>query len=102
MYKKNDDVYIYFGDLKATLPYRGLNPARFGKIISVEEVSKNMYNYIIRRIDGNEMLVKQYDNSFNICSIEELLDNIYGASIKEDIRNNLLELVNDILRKLEN
>ena len=91
MYKKNDDVYIYFGDLKSTLPYRGLNPTRFGKIISVEEVSKNMYNYIIRRMDGNEMLIKQYDNSFSICNMEELLDNIYNASIKEEIKNSLMQ-----------
>lgn len=97
MYKKNDLIYVFFGDLKSSILHRNLSINRFGKIKNIEEVGLDMYHYSIECKDNKLMQVKSYDNSFNICNIEELMDIIYTSNISEKTKDFNIEILNDIL-----
>lgn len=95
----NDLVYIYFGDLRSSLPYRNLNISRFGIIVKIEEVSKDMFEYIIKRSDDSLVTIKSYDASFDICNIEELMDIVYTSNLNTKAKDLNIEIINNFLKK---
>lgn len=97
MYRVDDLVYVYFGDLKASILYKNLNFNRFGKIIKIEEVGSEMYHYTIECKDHKLVLVKSYDSSFDICNMEELLNTIYISKANEKTKDMNIKIVDDIL-----
>ena len=100
MYKVDDFIYIYLGDLKSSLPFKDLNPNRFGVIIKVEEVSRGMYHYTIDCINNTLMVVNSYDNSFNVCNLEELMDVVYTAGINDKAKDRNINMINKALKEM--
>lgn len=101
MYKLNDTVYVYLFDLKKTLKSNPLNIKRFGRIVNIEPVTFNNKEEGIYTIQckDHSMTVKTYDDSFNICNLEELLDIIRSCDISDNERAEYVNLISAINEK---
>lgn len=100
-YKIGDIVYVYLFDLKKTILRTDLIQDRFGEIISIEEIGKNMYIYTVKNIKGINITVKNYDKSFNLCNIDELINILYNSNLSKERKDKMINIINDIVKKLK-
>lgn len=100
-YKIGDIVYVYLFDLKKTILKTDLIQDRFGEIISIEEIGKNMYVYTMKNIKGINITVKNYDKSFNLCNIDELINILYNSNLSKERKDKMINIINDIVKKLK-
>lgn len=100
-YKIGDIVYVYLFDLKKTILKTDLIQDRFGEIISIEEVGKNMYIYTVKNIKGINITVKNYDKSFDLCNIDELINILYNSNLSKERKDKMINIINDIVKKLK-
>ena len=100
-YKIGDIVYVYLFDLKKTILRTDLIQDRFGEIISIEEVGKNMYIYTVKNIKGINITVKNYDKSFDLCNIDELINILYNSNLSKERKDKMINIINDIVKKLK-
>lgn len=100
-YKIGDIVYVYLFDLKKTILKTDLIQDRFGEIISIEEIGKNMYVYTVKNIKGINITVKNYDKSFDLCNIDELINILYNSNLSKERKDKMINIINDIVKKLK-
>lgn len=100
-YKIGDIVYVYLFDLKKTILRTDLIQDRFGEIVSIEEVGKNMYVYTVKNIKGINITVKNYDKSFDLCNIDELINILYNSNLSKERKDKMINIINDIVKKLK-
>lgn len=100
-YKIGDIVYVYLFDLKKTILKTDLIQDRFGEIISIEEIGKNMYIYTVKNIKGINITVKNYDKSFDLCNIDELINILYNSNLSKERKDKMINIINDIVKKLK-
>ena len=100
-YKIGDIVYIYLFDLKKTILKTDLIQNRFGKIINIEEIGKDMYVYTVKNNEGTSIIVKNYDKSFDLCNIDELINILYNSSLSKERKDRMMDIVNDMVKKLK-
>ena len=100
-YKIGDIVYIYLFDLKKTILKTDLIQNRFGKIINIEEIGKDMYVYTVKNNEGINITVKNYDKSFNLCNVDELINILYNSNLDKDRKDKMMDIVNHIVKKLK-
>ena len=100
-YKIGDIVYIYLFDLKKTILKTDLIQNRFGKIINIEEIGKDMYVYTVKNNEGTNIIVKNYDKSFNLCNLDELINILYNSSLSKERKDRKMDIVNDMVKKLK-
>lgn len=100
-YKIGDIVYVYLFDLKKTILKTDLIQDRFGEIINIEEIGKNMYAYTVKNIKGINITVKNYDKSFDLCNIDELINILYNSNLSKERKDKMINIINDIVKKLK-
>lgn len=100
-YKIGDIVYVYLFDLKKTILRTDLIQDRFGKIVSIEEIGKNMYAYTVKNIKGINITVKNYDKSFDLCNIDELINILYNSNLSKERKDKMMDIINNIVKKLK-
>ena len=100
-YKIGDIVYIYLFDLKKTILKTDLIQNRFGKIINIEEIGKDMYVYTVKNNEGINITVKNYDKSFNLCNVDELINILYNSNLDKDRKDKMMDIVNHMVKKLK-
>ena len=100
-YKIGDIVYIYLFDLKKTILKTDLIQNRFGKIINIEEIGKDMYVYTVKNNEGTNIIVKNYDKSFDLCNIDELINILYNSSLSKERKDRMMDIVNDTVKILQ-
>ena len=100
-YKIGDIVYIYLFDLKKTILKTDLIQNRFGKIINIEEIGKDMYVYTVKNNEGTSIIVKKYDKSSDLCNLDELINILYNSSLSKERKDRMMDIVNDMVKKLK-
>ena len=100
-YKIGDIVYVYLFDLKKTRLKADLIESRFGRIINIEEIGKNMYVYTVKNNEGINITVKNYDKSFNLCNVDELINILYNSNLDKDRKDKMMDIVNHMVKKLK-
>lgn len=100
-YKIGDTVYVYLFDLKKTILKTDLINNRFGKITNIEEIGKDMYVYTVKNEEGVNITVKNYDKSFNLCNIDELINILYNSDLDKERKERMMDIVNDMVKKLK-
>ena len=100
-YKIGDIVYVYLFDLKKTILKTDLIQDRFGEIVNIEEIGKNMYVYTVKNIKGINITVKNYDKSFDLCNIDELINILYNSNLSKERKDKMINIINDIVKKLK-
>lgn len=100
-YKIGDIVYVYLFDLKKTILRTDLIQDRFGEIVNIEEIGKNMYVYTVKNIKGINITVKNYDKSFDLCNIDELINILYNSNLSKERKDKMINIINDIVKKLK-
>lgn len=100
-YKIGDIVYVYLFDLKKTILKTDLIQDRFGEIVNIEEIGKNMYVYTVKNIKGINIIVKNYDKSFDLCNIDELINILYNSNLSKERKDKMINIINDIVKKLK-
>lgn len=100
-YKIGDIVYVYLFDLKKTILKADLIESRFGRIINIEEIGKNMYVYTVKNNEGINITVKNYDKSFNLCNVDELINILYNSNLDKERKDKMMDIVNHMVKKLK-
>ena len=100
-YKIGDIVYVYLFELKKTILKADLIPNRFGEIINIEEIGKDMYVYTVKNIEGTNITVKNYDKSFDLCNVDELINILYNSNLTKERKDKMMNIVNDMVKKLK-
>lgn len=105
MFKENDLVYIYIGDLSLTIERIGLIPQRFGMINKLEEHNTNegakFQKYYLKSIYKTETygLYQEYvlntlDSIFKLATMSDLVKLVENID-DIDKKTKLLELIED-------